>query len=95
MPAYQYTRENAPPKEARVTDVTISRYEHVCEVDPVLMVENVTQQSFPNWDTPGIINSRHDHLAWMHMHWAGGVISGQELLDEITAGDHKITAPPP
>jgi hypothetical protein len=95
MPAYQYTRENAPPKETRVTDVIISRYEHVYEVDPVLTVENVTQQSFPNWDTLRIINSRHDHLAWMHMHWAGGVISGQELLDVITAGDHKRTAPQP
>jgi len=44
------------------------------------MQEWVTQQEFPNWDSLRIMNSRHDHLEWMHEHFAHKVIHGSELL---------------
>jgi hypothetical protein len=45
------------------------------------MKEHVRQHEFPNWDTQRIAASRHDHLEWMHRHWATVVVSGEELLD--------------
>ena len=41
-----------PPKAERVTDVVVTRFEHVYEVDPALMQENVKQQDIPNWECP-------------------------------------------
>jgi hypothetical protein len=73
----------APPKAERVTDVVVSRFEHVYEVDPALMQENVRQQDIPNWDFERIVDSRWEHLAWMHNHFADSVLSGEELLEEI------------
>jgi hypothetical protein len=29
------------------------------------------------------MRSRHDHLAWMHSHFADKVITGSELLAEV------------
>jgi hypothetical protein len=72
-----------PPEAQRVTDVVVSRFEHVFEVDPALMSEHVRQQDIPNWDFRRIIDSRWDHLDWMHDHFADSVISGEELLAEI------------
>ncbi|MGH2476536.1 MAG: hypothetical protein ACRDIL_14855, partial [Candidatus Limnocylindrales bacterium] len=54
-------------------------------VDPRLMERWVLQQTFPNWDTLRIMHSRHDHLAWMHRHFADRVVSGAELLAELDA----------
>jgi hypothetical protein len=73
----------APPQAERVTDVVVSRFEHVYEVDPALMQENVKQQDIPNWDFERIVDSRWEHLAWMHNHFADSVLSGEELLAEI------------
>jgi hypothetical protein len=72
-----------PPQAERVTDVVVSRFEHVYEVDPALMQENVKQQDIPNWDFERIVDSRWEHLAWMHNHFADSVVSGEELLEEI------------
>ena len=72
-----------PPEAERVTDVVVSRFEHVYEVDPALMQENVRQQDIPNWDFERIVDSRWEHLAWMHNHFADSVLSGEELLEEI------------
>lgn len=72
-----------PPQAERVTDVVVSRFEHVYEVDPALMQENVSQQDIPNWDFQRIVDSRWEHLAWMHNHFADSVLSGEELLEEI------------
>jgi hypothetical protein len=74
--------ETTPPPPQRMSDVAIMRFEHIFEVDPELMAEHVPQQEFPNWDTRRIAASRHDHLDWMHTHWATVVVSGEELLDE-------------
>ncbi|MFI7454740.1 hypothetical protein ACIBQX_45215 [Nonomuraea sp. NPDC049714] len=73
----------SPPPAQRVSDVAITRFEHVYEVEPGLMAEHVTQQTFPNWDTLRLVRSRADHLAWMHRHFADTVISGEELLRDL------------
>jgi hypothetical protein len=78
--AYRYEEQSTPPDAQQVTDVAITRYENVFEVDPSLMVEHVNQQTFPNWETLRIVHSRHDHLQWMHDHWAARVVSGEEIL---------------
>jgi hypothetical protein len=66
-----------------VTDVVVIRFEHVYEIDSALMQENVRQQDIPNWDFERIVDSRWEHLAWMHNHFADSVLSGEELLEEI------------
>jgi hypothetical protein len=80
---YRYEEQYTPPEATQVTDVAITRYEDVYEVDPGLMAEHVNQQTFPNWDTLRIVASRHDHLQWMHDHWATKVLSGEEILAEL------------
>ena len=80
---YRYDEQMTPPPPEQVTDVAITRFEHVYEVDPRLMERWVLQQTFPNWDTLRIMNSRHDHLDWMHRHFADRVVSGAELLAEL------------
>lgn len=80
MPRFRYKDEHEPPPAKRASDVAITRFEHVYEVDPRLMSEFVTQQPFSNWDTERIVHSRHAHLQWMHTHWAARVISGEEIL---------------
>ena len=72
-----------PPEARRVNDVVVSRFEHVFEVDPSLMTEHVRQQDLPNWEIHRIVESRWEHLAWMHDHFADSVVSGEELLKEI------------
>ena len=82
MKPYRRADEKTPPPPQRMSDVAIMRFEHIFEVDPKLMTEHVRQQAFPNWDTQRIAASRHDHLDWMHRHWATVVVSGEELSDE-------------
>jgi hypothetical protein len=81
--AYRYEEQSTPPDAQQVTEVAITRYENVFEVDPSLMVEHVNQQTFPNWETLRIVHSRHDHLQWMHDHWAARVVSGEEILRSL------------
>ena len=82
---YRYAEQLTPPEPAQVTDVARTSFEHVYEVDPRLMQTWVLQQEFPNWDTLRIMNSRHDHLDWMHRHFAHKVVTGSELLAEVEA----------
>jgi hypothetical protein len=72
-----------PPEAHRVTDVVVSRYEHVFEVDPALMQAHVRQQAMPEWDFQRIVGSRLEHLAWMQDHFTDSVISGEDLLKEL------------
>jgi hypothetical protein len=83
MHGFRPGEQMQPPEARRITDVAIMRFEDVYEVDPALMSEHLTQQSFPNWDTLRIVQARHDHLDWMHRHWAGTVVSGQEILESL------------
>ena len=75
-----------------MSEVAQTTFEHVYEVDPRLMQVHVLQQVFPNWDTLRIMRSRHDHLAWMHQHFAEKVVPGSEILAEIER--ETSTAPP-
>jgi len=77
---YRYDEQHTPPAPERVSEVAITTFEHAFEVDPRLMQQWVLQQTFPNWDTLRIMSSRHDHLEWMHAHFATKVIHGSELL---------------
>ena len=72
-----------PPAARRVTDAVVMRFDHVYEVAPDLMSEHTPQQDFPAWETLRIVDSRWEHLAWMHDHFADSVVSGEELLKEI------------
>jgi hypothetical protein len=80
---YRFAEQTTPPAPVRVSDVAQTTFEHVYEVDPRLMQTHVLQQAFPNWDTLRIMRSRHDHLDWMHRHFASRVVTGSELLAEI------------
>lgn len=82
---YRRAEQVTPPEPQRVSDVAVTTHEHVFEVDPRLMERWVLQQEFPNWDSLRIMNSRADHLAWMHRHFAETVVTGSELLAEIEA----------
>ena len=70
-----------PPEPRPVTDGVVTRLEHVYEVDPARMTV-VEQQPMPVWDTLRIVDSRWDHLEWMHRHWADSVLSGEEEPQE-------------
>jgi len=83
--SFRYDDEFTPPEPERVSDVAFTTHEHVFEVDPRLMERWVLQQTFPNWDSLRIMNSRHDHLDWMHLHFASKVVTGSELLAEVEA----------
>ena len=72
-----------PPEARRITDEVVMRFDHIYEVDPALMTEHTPQQNLPAWETERIVESRWEHLAWMHDHWADSVISGEELLKEL------------
>jgi hypothetical protein len=82
---YRFAEQHTPPPPVRVSAVAQTTFEHVYEVDPRLMERHVLQQVFPNWDTLRIMRSRHEHLDWMHRHFATRVVAGSELLAEIDA----------
>ena len=67
-----------PPAPKRVTTDVVMRFDHVFEVDPAKM-QIIAQQSMPAWDTMRIVDSRWEHLAWMHDHWADHVLSAEEI----------------
>jgi hypothetical protein len=84
---YRYAEQHTAPEPVRVSEVAVTTFEHVYEVDPRLMQRHVVAQTFPNWDTLRIMRSRHDHLEWMHRHFAYGVVTGSEILAEVE-GEH-------
>jgi hypothetical protein len=70
--------DQTPPEPRRITDDVVMRFDHVYEVDPALM-EYTGQQPVPAWDTMRIVESRLDHLDWMHDHFADEVLlAGEE-----------------
>jgi hypothetical protein len=83
MSPFRPAEESVPPEPRRASEVAITRFEHIYEVDPRLMTEHVCQQPFPNWDTLRIAAARQDHLAWMHRLFADRTLSGQRLLDSL------------
>ena len=91
---FRYADQFTPPEPEQVTDVAITTFEHVFEVDPRLMQQWVLQQTFPNWDTLRIMRSRGDHLVWMHRHFAHTVVTGSDILAEIDAETTESGAEP-
>lgn len=67
-----------PPDARRINADVVQRFDHVFEVDPAKMTI-VEQQEMPAWDTLRIVDSRWEHLAWMHDHWADAVLTAEEL----------------
>ncbi|TCN41748.1 hypothetical protein EV644_104130 [Kribbella orskensis] len=67
-----------PPDARRVTDGVVMRFDHIYEVDPDKMAV-FGQQDIPAWDTHRIVDSRWDHLAWMHQHFADKVLGMPDL----------------
>ena len=76
--------DQKPPEPQRITDTVVMRFEHVYEVDPELM-RLTGQQELPAWDTRRIVDSRWEHLDWMHSHFAD---------DVLLAGEESETMPP-
>jgi hypothetical protein len=72
--------DQRPPEPRPIRDGVVMRFDHVYEVDPELMHE-FPQQNMPAWDTQRIIDSRWDHLAWIHDHFADEVIVAGEPPD--------------
>jgi hypothetical protein len=71
-----------PPEARRITGDVVKRFDHVYEVDPEKMTV-FKQQDIPAWDTQRIVDSRWDHLDWMHRHFADKVLGMADLgLDE-------------
>ncbi|MGY1742262.1 MULTISPECIES: hypothetical protein [unclassified Blastococcus] len=85
---YRFAEQHTPPPAGPASEVARTTFEHVYEVDPRLMEQHVLQQVFPNWDTLRIMRSRHEHLTWMHRHFAERVVAGSELLAEVEA-EHR------
>lgn len=87
MIGYRYAEQFDPPDPQPVTDVAVTTFEHVYEVDPRLMERWVLQQTFPNWDTLRIMSARSAHLDWMHAHFADKVVSGSLILGLLGEGE--------
>jgi hypothetical protein len=80
-----------PPAARRIKHDVVMRFDHVYEVDPDLM-QHYPQQDLPAWDTHRIVDSRWEHLAWMHQHFADRVVSVAELgLPDELLGDEAAT----
>jgi hypothetical protein len=69
--------DQRPPEPRPIRDGVVMRFDHVYEVDPELM-QTFPQQNMPAWDTKRIIDSRVDHLEWIHDHFADEVIVAGE-----------------
>ena len=69
--------EQRPPEPRPIRDGVVMRVDHVYEVDPELM-QTFPQQNMPVWDTRRIVESRGEHLAWIHDHFADEVIVAGE-----------------
>lgn len=84
MRKFVYKQQYARPEATRVSDGVIMRIEHIYEVDPAIMGTHFKQQNMPLWDTERIVESRNDHLDWMHDHFSSEtLVAGEDSeLDE-------------
>ena len=62
------------PEPREITDDVVMRFDHIYEVKPELM-QHFPQQDIPAWDVKRIVDSRWEHLDWMHKHFADDVLS--------------------
>jgi hypothetical protein len=80
--------DQRPPEPRRVNDTVVMRFDHVYEIDPELMRET-GQQQVPAWDTRRIVDSRWDHLDWMHAHFADEVLLAGEESETMPEGEES------
>jgi hypothetical protein len=81
--------DQTPPEPRRVNDTLVMRFDDVYEVDPALM-ERTGQQDMPAWDTKRIVDSRWDHLDWMHTHFADDVLLAGEESETLPDSEHEM-----
>jgi hypothetical protein len=87
MRRFIYKQQYVRPEATRVSDGVVVRHEHILEVDPALMGQQFEQRTLPLWDTLRIVESRNDHLAWMHEHFADEtLVAGIEPELELGPG---------
>jgi hypothetical protein len=95
MERFIYKQQFVRPEATRVSDGVIMRMEHVYEVDPELMGKQFRQQNMPLWDTMRIVQSRTEHLSWMHEHFADEtLVAGVESELDLGPGDFSGEAYP-
>jgi hypothetical protein len=93
MRRFVYKQEYVRPEATRVSDGVVMRLDHVYEVDPDLMGRQFRQQDMPTWDTLRIVESRNEHLAWMHEHFADEtLVAGVE--SELDLGPGQFSGEP-
>jgi hypothetical protein len=69
--------DQRPPAPRPVSDGVVMRFDHIYEIDPALM-QHFPQQDLAAWDSKRIVDSRWEHLDWMHDHFADAVILAGE-----------------
>jgi hypothetical protein len=95
MRRFVYKQEYVRPEATRVSDGVVMRLDHVLEVDPELMGQQFDQQTMPTWDTLRIVESRNEHLAWMHEHFADEtLVAGIESELDLGPGPFSGEAHP-
>jgi hypothetical protein len=95
MRRFVYKQEYVRPEATRVSDGVVVRLEHVYEVDPDLMGKQFSQQNMPTWDTLRIVESRNEHLSWMHEHFADEtLVAGVEQELDLGPGQPSGEAYP-
>jgi hypothetical protein len=77
--------DQRPPEPRRVADDVVMRFDHIYEIDPERM-QRFPQQDVPAWDTMRIVDSRWEHLAWMHRHFADEVLSTGLASETVVGG---------
>jgi hypothetical protein len=95
MRKFVYKQQYVRPEATRVSDGVVTRMEHVYEVDPDLMGKQFDQQNMPIWDTERIVESRNEHLHWMHDHFAKEtLVAGMESELDLGPGQPSGEAYP-
>jgi hypothetical protein len=84
--------DQRPPAPRRVKDDVVMRFDHVYEVEPGIM-GRFSQQDMPAWDTLRIVDSRWEHLDWMHKHFADEVLSTGLASETGFGGGPAETSP--
>jgi hypothetical protein len=73
-------RAEQPPEPKPVADGVVMRLNDVYEIDPDKM-RIIRQQNMLVSESLRIVDSRWEHLAWMHDHWADHVLSAEDDSD--------------
>jgi hypothetical protein len=84
---YRY-RDQIPPEPRPRSSNMVERIPGHPEIDPDLM-KLVGQQRMPVWDSERIAESRNAYTDWMRTSIADEIISGEELLEELSAESEK------